>query len=154
MCSSSEDYCESCLEAARNYNRFPEKDIQNINNSKLPKGFVWIYFVKLDGFDYIKIGKSSQLKARLSSLAIGFPVKLILLCKFIALNHVERMLHQMFDEDRVRGEWFNGTDQIKSFMELINSGEIPDYLNHPGINGNEVIYTKRRIKIINRYNKT
>lgn len=69
---------------------------------------------------YYKIGKTKNLPSRMESLAIGviapFDIKLIHHFKTNDYSGDEKMLHNMFSEKRVNGEWFILTDEDVSYI--------------------------------------
>jgi len=71
-----------------------------------------------------KIGKSRNVKSRLSSLQVGSPVTLKLVacipCKYIWVpEQLEGLLHHHFREHRMHGEWFNLNEE--SIIEFFRS---------------------------------
>lgn len=74
----------------------------------------FVYIVRGEGTQSIKIGKAKDVKRRLGQLQVGNPVTLELLYVIptdSARNAilVERNLHERADQDQVRGEWFAGS---------------------------------------------
>ena len=73
----------------------------------------------------IKIGFTSDLKLRITSIQIGNPrgIKLIALMKRTASRDeamkLENHLHRQFSHNRIRGEWFDGSikDEVVSIIE-------------------------------------
>jgi hypothetical protein len=64
--------------------------------------------------DFIKIGKSTNVDARFDSLRTSSAHRLILLA---VTDIPEKTLHQRFAHLRVRGEWFDGTDELMTFIK-------------------------------------
>ena len=73
----------------------------------------------------IKIGFTSDLKLRITSIQIGNPrgIKLIALMKRTESRDeamkLESHLHRQFSHNRIRGEWFDGSikDEVVSIIE-------------------------------------
>lgn len=65
----------------------------------------------------VKIGCSSNIKQRQSMLETAFPCKLTLLALIPTAELPERAAHKKFKADRIRGEWFEYSDAIKTFVE-------------------------------------
>lgn len=72
----------------------------------------FIYFVRPSRASgaLTKIGFASDLKKRLQSLQIGSPEPLEIIAAAPADKSEEHMLHEFFAAKRVRGEWFDLTD--------------------------------------------
>ncbi len=71
------------------------------------------YFVKGVGTDLIKIGRTTNLPTRLSTLQTGSPVKL----KLIGLAEVdEGEVKHLFRRDRVYGEWYKDSPRLRKFI--------------------------------------
>ena len=66
----------------------------------------------------IKIGKSTNLKSRLSSISVGHPEKLNFMGIIVDQNDkLEERLHEEFSEYRLQGEWFSRNEKIISYIE-------------------------------------
>lgn len=73
----------------------------------------FVYVVRGQGTDSVKIGKAKDVRRRLSQLQVGNPITLELLYVVPTDTartaiRVERNLHARADVDLVRGEWFSG----------------------------------------------
>ena len=76
-----------------------------------------IYFIKSES-GHVKIGYSyNGVSKRLSALQSTSPIKLSLVEVFDGGVQREAMLHEKFKEDRLHGEWFKFSDEIKSFIK-------------------------------------
>lgn len=89
----------------------------------------FVYFVETEGL--VKIGSAKRPRARRSNLQIGCPTKISLLGYLPGGEELEVELHQRFDHLRVRGEWFNSSDELTAMI-----GEAQEYMaeyiaNHP-----------------------
>ena len=88
-----------------------------------------IYLVRMQGTNYVKIGIAEKPKKRLSSLASGNPMPLELLfsCSVNQPSHhfhldetVEQEIHAELEPYRVRGEWFDLTqEQVGSVIAVL-----------------------------------
>jgi len=75
-----------------------------------------IYFVKAN--EAVKIGfTKNKPKIRISDLQVGNPVKLEMVFLTKGDIYAEREFHKAFDAYRIRGEWFEFSDVIQSFVE-------------------------------------
>lgn len=72
----------------------------------------WVYLL-VCGWHY-KIGKSKNVKSRVSDLQTSSPYKIELVCAVWCDNmaSVERELHKEFAEHRTNGEWFDFSSSI------------------------------------------
>lgn len=74
-----------------------------------------IYFVRnRDGF--IKIGLAKDVPTRLAGLQTASPTELELLATMEGDREMERRLHEMFDSERVQGEWFEPASNLTRFI--------------------------------------
>lgn len=80
--------------------------------------FSVIYFLKPEGQNVVKIGRTSEFVNRLRGIQTGCPWRLETLLTYESVQDDERELHRRFAEDRIRpdGEWFVLSDQIKEFI--------------------------------------
>jgi hypothetical protein len=77
-----------------------------------------VYFIEAPGHDLIKIGRSVSAKGRFIALATMSPVPIRLLGVIRDSTHEhERHLHLAFAAARRHGEWFEGTRELRSFIE-------------------------------------
>lgn len=75
-----------------------------------------IYFILAKKTNLVKIGTTTNMKNRFSTLSTGSPYELELLYTFPGYKQKEKELHKKFEHLRVKGEWFNYTDEIKVFI--------------------------------------
>lgn len=64
------------------------------------------------------------MKSRISNLQVGCPQDLILLSVIDGGRDVESLLHDRFSDSRIRGEWFDPTDDLMEFIQSSASYEI------------------------------
>lgn len=80
------------------------------------------YIIGSDGLDCVKIGAAVDVDKRLKQLQTAHPFKLR---KLIVIEHnIETKLHELFAGDRIGGEWFKLSDDIKEWIQ-INSVDYP-----------------------------
>lgn len=77
------------------------------------------YFVQRGPGGPIKIGRSSQVRARIVQISIACPEELILL-GVVQGNH-EARFHRLFGAHRIRGEWFRPDPALLGAIEAIAS---------------------------------
>jgi hypothetical protein len=65
-----------------------------------------VYFIEAIGFDVVKIGSTDDLASRIDSLSTAAFYELRPVRVVKGGHRRERMLHRLFAEFRIRGEWF------------------------------------------------
>lgn len=81
-----------------------------------------IYFIRVQGTSYFKIGRAANVKKRLGTIATDNyqPVQLCLTleCKMHHDANFEKEIHAHFLGRRIRGEWFELTStDIQKYLE-------------------------------------
>jgi hypothetical protein len=71
-----------------------------------------IYFMRAGVDGPVKIGWSTNIPSRMSSLQTGQPFKMNLLRILDAPRWAERWLHYTFEDIRLEGEWFNFSEEM------------------------------------------
>lgn len=79
------------------------------------------YVIEAVGTNLVKIGKTNDVAKRISALQIASPHRLRLIAWLV--GDIERDLHEMFVANRVRGEWFTKTDELK--REIARRERVP-----------------------------
>lgn len=79
-----------------------------------------VYFVGIKGQPYVKIGWTTNMKARLKDFRISSPFALEEIGQFPGCNKVEKMCHRAISLHSVRGEWFK-RDAAVSLLGFIQS---------------------------------
>jgi len=79
-----------------------------------------VYFILCDSVPepLVKIGKAGNVKSRLSQIATSTPFEIKLIAEFSYLDEAD--LHKKFAHLRVKNEWFRFTDEISSFISVMN----------------------------------
>ncbi len=80
------------------------------------EGGTFIYFVEAVGQERIKIGKADNPKARIMQLQTGSAVELRLLGVIADQPSRESDLHAAFAKDRIQGEWFRATSELREYI--------------------------------------
>lgn len=75
-----------------------------------------VYFIKAKTLGFIKIGRSHDVNTRLVQLQSTSPDELELLGSMPCVERTESILHEDFDEDCVRGEWFKSSEKLLAFI--------------------------------------
>lgn len=96
-------------------------EVANARDGKtLPSPASWVYFV-LCG-ERVKIGISKNPRRRLSGLRTGSSRLLRLFYVTPGDMELERELHRQFGADRVNGEWFIYSQQIRDWIQADEAG--------------------------------
>jgi hypothetical protein len=78
-----------------------------------------VYFVEAEGLDRIKIGTATDIEKRFAELRTMSPVPLKLLAAVQGGVPVEQALHDRFAADRLHGEWFRASADLRSLIRDI-----------------------------------
>lgn len=81
-----------------------------------------LYFICEGTCGPIKIGRGDP-ASRLRTLQIGNPRKLRIMGELANVGYTEALWHQMFSDHRVRGEWFQPDQTLKSAIKWALRGE-------------------------------
>ena len=76
-----------------------------------------VYFIRCG--DYVKIGRSTNVRARLSELQTGNPYDLRLLATIPGGYPLESSLRSRFSGEHHRGEWFYYSTSVRRFIKDI-----------------------------------
>jgi len=82
-----------------------------------------IYFIQQGIAGPIKIGKTEFVPTRMNDLQCANPETLRLVGLQDSDDYIERMLHDKFSKDRIRGEWFNPSPVIVNYINELNTLE-------------------------------
>jgi len=80
-----------------------------------------VYFLLSPELNKIKIGTTSNIKARFASLKAMLPVKLDFIYVIYGGFLEENILHNILYKCRVKGEWFCYTKEIIDYIEILKS---------------------------------
>tara|TARA_B110000503_G_scaffold135328_1_gene215715 strand:+ start:213 stop:689 length:477 start_codon:yes stop_codon:yes gene_type:complete len=78
-----------------------------------------VYFIKQG--DYVKIGFTNRFKTRLTQLQVSSPIKLEVLAIIDGDKSDEQKFHEQFKHISSNGEWFMQCDELKSFIDLLDT---------------------------------
>lgn len=108
---------------AEEVKRLKETKLHDHTDTDSPsKGLV--YFVRMGGSNMFKIGYTTNLKSRMSTMQTGCPLQLSVYRKVPHNDprQFEQYLHECFDNNNIRGEWFNLTEQaIDTFVDHLQN---------------------------------
>ena len=83
----------------------------------------FIYLVNIKDSNLYKIGYSTNVIKRLSSLQTANALELMITERYFSLNarSLESKLHEYYQENNIRGEWYQlSTTQVKEFIYVVN----------------------------------
>lgn len=76
-----------------------------------------VYFIVCTDAPQCKIGfTTGDIAKRLKALQTGSANELAIMCAHPGTPDTERRLHERFAESRIRGEWFDITDEIRAYI--------------------------------------
>lgn len=76
-----------------------------------------VYFVEAPLVGRWKIGLTSDIESRLRNLKSGSPIELITRLVIKASARDEWAIHGLFCDERVHGEWFEGSPRLRAFVD-------------------------------------
>jgi hypothetical protein len=86
---------------------------------------VYIYFI-ISESKLTKIGRTENVKRRFASIKSNNASRVALLFAFCADAQLEKILHHIFGQKRVQGEWFDlSTVDIKNVLQQIPTSLLP-----------------------------
>lgn len=88
-----------------------------------------VYFVQAG--EFIKIGTTTNLRARIAALQNGSPFPITLLHTLPGACEKERAIQKHFYEFRIRGEWYEDAPELRRFIEKGIVPQLPTPLKQP-----------------------
>lgn len=83
----------------------------------------WVYFIEAECNPIlIKIGKSTSLQKRLSTLQFMSPVQLKLIGAVLGPSGSEFVFHELFAGARAHGEWFSPVSELLQLIKVLPKG--------------------------------
>lgn len=77
----------------------------------------WVYFIICMDAERCKIGfTKGDVSKRLKSLQTGSSSELLMIAQHPGTPETERRLHDKFAANRLHGEWFELTDELRAYM--------------------------------------
>ena len=84
---------------------------------------VYVYFIKPDGDEVVKIGQAIDVNQRLADLQIANYKKLSVLASAELPVGFEGRFHKFLDHSRIRGEWFWLNKEVLEVIEFVKTGD-------------------------------
>jgi hypothetical protein len=88
----------------------------------------WVYFIRAGENGPIKIGTTCSIHDRIEFLQTASWERLRALCVFPAARREEKHIHNLFAENRIRGEWFLPVPEIFAYIAS-RSDNVADAVN-------------------------
>ena len=83
-----------------------------------------IYFIQPEGESTVKIGYTKNIKNRIAELQTSNARELKVLLLLPGRLEEEEKYHVMFSDDKVRGEWFYLSTEIKDFIKSMYNNDL------------------------------
>jgi hypothetical protein len=106
--------------------------VQRVGMASVPTGYLgperqeedaesgtFVYFAEAVGQERIKIGRADNPEARVTQLQTGSAVELRLLGVVAGPSSLEAELHAAFANDRIQGEWFHATAELREYISRV-----------------------------------
>lgn len=91
----------------------------------------WVYFLHATVTESVKIGwTANDIDVRLKACQTGSPVPLTVLGQVRARPKIEKALHRRFAHLRIRGEWFQATRELLTFIEDLKRDPVTTLARH------------------------
>jgi hypothetical protein len=84
------------------------------------QGGEFVYFIQVRGM--VKIGFSSMILNRMSKLASSSPTRVQVLAIMLGGRDTERKIHETLATDRIKGEWFRRSDDVRRMIAFARNG--------------------------------
>lgn len=78
-----------------------------------------IYFIKSGDNGPVKIGYAVNITDRMEQLQTANPEKLEVILSLPGTFHKEKEIHEQFKHNRLRGEWFEYSDDLKRYIDEV-----------------------------------
>lgn len=75
-----------------------------------------VYFIECDQLNAIKIGTTKWIRLRLHDLQVGCPAALYVRGAVLGGPREEALIHRLFDDLSIRGEWFTAAPRLRQFI--------------------------------------
>lgn len=112
-----------------------------------PKTRGYVYFASND-LDTIKIGFTTNISSRMTTLSTGTPKKLTVHFAFATCPEAETLLHKHFAAERLRGEWFNLVEDIEELWDDLLDVQMMALGRGEGSDPDEVFITPKILKLV------
>ena len=118
------DYYEEIYPKIDPNSNYPENAIdKGISTKKLPKfpSGKYVYVIEAVGTNRVKIGYTKDPKKRYSHLNTASAVNLKVLCLIkVTTKKAEKVVQNLFADDRIKGEWFSKSKRLLDFIKILN----------------------------------
>lgn len=91
---------------------------------------MYCYFIRATEHDFVKIGYTTNVEARLVNLQTGCPYDLEIMHVLRGAESTELFFHKKFAKSHVRGEWFRLSGEIERYVCCLKMGYPGDWLEN------------------------
>ena len=98
---------------------------------RLNERYEMVYFIQNTANKHIKIGRSKDIKARLSTLQTGNSNKLNLIGYGFGSKEMEKAIHMEFKDDHIIGEWFKPSKELFNLATSLNAMRLTGFMAAP-----------------------
>lgn len=116
--------------------RFRPREVFHRERPYIPEiqpGVGYVYFIQSGEGGAVKIGKANNPHMRLGHLQVGNPTELRFLAVTRGGEKLERLLHHVLYDDRIRGEWFAPSDRVLACASAAREGSLLNALAAMGV---------------------
>lgn len=71
----------------------------------------------------VKIGWTTNLESRQATMSVSVPGGISIMATLDGGKETEEYLHGLFEKDRVGGEWFNLSEELRAFIRDVQNGK-------------------------------
>jgi len=100
-------------------NKHSYESIKRSRDIKAKKYPGFIYFIQGKSSGAVKIGYTVDVFKRLKGLQTGYPDTLIIRCCIPGSPDTESGYHEMFKEERLKGEWFKPSEKLMKKIDAL-----------------------------------
>lgn len=97
-----------------------------------------VYFMEAIGSNRIKIGITDSLHSRLTLVKTYSPFPVVIIGCMYGYRELEDEIHHKFRHIRKNGEWFEGTQELRNYIDHVTDGEVFPMLHSPSKGGDAV----------------
>lgn len=116
----SKDEALDKLTAELNKNAISAMKVAQVTKKAPRAGYPgFIYFIQGKSGGAVKIGYTKDVFSRLKALQTGYPDTLIIRCCIPGSPDTESGYHEMFKEERLKGEWFTPSERLMKKIDAL-----------------------------------
>lgn len=113
----------------------------------------YVYFIQAVDGGPIKIGKAFNVRERLAGLQTGNPKELRILGAMVGDTDVEGKVHKEFAGSRIRGEWFEPSEELYDYIQGVNVWKDLLDLKRVALSGDRNLIIDKNSRLVIQYVK-